>query len=73
MNVIDVTTINDNEQMVCVMGGLTPIFCGPSSEARRRYSEAFSDSPVESSPKAAQTPPGSLLAVADLFACVSAP
>lgn len=73
MRVIDVSTMNDDEQLVCVIGGLTPIFCGPISEARTRCPEAFSDSPGESSPEAAQMPCGSVLAMAHAFASESAP
>lgn len=73
MQAIDVTTMVDQEQQVTVMDGLTPVFSGARSEARRRYPEAFSDSPGESSAAAAQTPSGSVLEVAHRFACGSAP
>jgi len=73
MPIIDVTTINDSEKWVAVLDGTAMVFLGPISEARTRYPEAFSDSPVESSPEASKTPCGSVLAMAHSFACESAP
>lgn len=73
MPIIDVTTINDGEKQVAVLDGTAMVFLGPISQARKRYPEEFSDSPVESSPAAAQTPCGSVLAMAHSVACESAP
>lgn len=72
MNVIDVTTLHDNERQVVVIDGLAQVFVGPESKARELFPMAFADTPPESSRPAGQTPSGSPLEQAAAFACGSA-
>lgn len=57
MNMIDVTTLHDNERQVVVIDGLTQVFVGPESKARELFPMAFADTPPESSRPAGKRRP----------------
>ena len=56
MQMIDITTLHDEERQVLIHTDNSSVFSGPVSEARKRFPELFNDTALESSPADAPSP-----------------